>query len=318
MGSPNEKKQPTQKHTIRTLFAALFGSVAILLLLFSVVTVWLNRTVTDTNTFVATVGPVASKPEVQELVADKLSTAFLENDELDIKQAAKEFLTKSERTGKDTEQLRDALRTFFEGQILIVVQSDRFNELWKQTLQTTHGSFLSQLNSGSDNIRLNLRPTFDGVVDQLNETKLKPLTKEIKLENDAGIVTIEASQVSNIHTYYSAFQAGTWAIVATAFLSAMAAIVLSVHHAKTLRRIMLIVGVILVFEGLLLSIPQVISASGPEQAAAFVISSSIFRNLQVMCLGIGGVLIVGAIAYKLYERQTLRSQSTPPKKSTSQ
>ena len=71
---------PTQKHHyLRTPLAVLCGFLALWLLIASVVVVWLNHTLTDTPTFVKTLTPLASKPQVEDYFSHKISDQITAN-----------------------------------------------------------------------------------------------------------------------------------------------------------------------------------------------------------------------------------------------
>src|SRR5260221_12672135 len=74
---PISAQQKVQSHKVRTFFASIFGIIAVGLIMLSMTVVWLNRTLTDTTTFVQTVSPLASKPAIQNFVAQKVSEQLL-------------------------------------------------------------------------------------------------------------------------------------------------------------------------------------------------------------------------------------------------
>jgi len=69
------KDEPvTHRHVARTLLASVFGTFATLLIMVTILAVWVNRTLTNTETYTKTVAPLVTKPEVQQLIADRIST----------------------------------------------------------------------------------------------------------------------------------------------------------------------------------------------------------------------------------------------------
>jgi len=111
---------PTAPHHVRTFFAAVFGIVAFVLILVSILVVWLNRTLLDTTTFVNTLSPVVQQVDVQNFIADKLAEQLLES--APTQDVAGMLLTESERAGKTEDQLKAALNPVIQGSLLQVVQ----------------------------------------------------------------------------------------------------------------------------------------------------------------------------------------------------
>src|SRR5258708_29303248 len=85
-------------HHVRTLFAALFGVVALVLVLFSILAVWLNQTLTNTQLFVDTMSPLASQPDVQNFIAEKAAGQIV--DSAPTADLAQQFLPAGSTVGK--------------------------------------------------------------------------------------------------------------------------------------------------------------------------------------------------------------------------
>jgi hypothetical protein len=106
--TPAPTGQPVARHRVRTTFASLFGILAVLLIMSSVVSIWLNRTLTDTNTFVGVIAPLAQKPEIQNFVAQKASEELVKN--APTQDLANALLPAGAATGKSDEQVKARLR----------------------------------------------------------------------------------------------------------------------------------------------------------------------------------------------------------------
>src|SRR5665811_776177 len=72
-------QNPKSHHKLRSFFSSIFGIMAVILILSSITVVWLNRTLIDTNTYVATVVPIVNKPSVQNFIANKVSTQLVKS-----------------------------------------------------------------------------------------------------------------------------------------------------------------------------------------------------------------------------------------------
>src|SRR5689334_9830318 len=70
-------------HPFRSLGSVLLILLAALLAMLSVVAVWANSVVQDTDRYVATVGPLASDPDVQKAATNRISAAVLAQIDVD-------------------------------------------------------------------------------------------------------------------------------------------------------------------------------------------------------------------------------------------
>ncbi|NUR27432.1 MAG: hypothetical protein HOV83_16560, partial [Catenulispora sp.] len=77
------KPRRREHHRVRTFFATLLIVLASVLALLSVVSVWAADTVTDTDRFVATLGPLAKDPQVQDGVSNRITNVVLEQVDVD-------------------------------------------------------------------------------------------------------------------------------------------------------------------------------------------------------------------------------------------
>src|SRR5229473_3289922 len=95
---------PLVHHYVRTMVSALFGAIAVILIAAGILVVWANRTLTDTNTYVQTVGPVIERPELQDFVATKVTNQLLES--APAPDMASTLLPADQAAGKTPEQLQ--------------------------------------------------------------------------------------------------------------------------------------------------------------------------------------------------------------------
>ena len=68
---------------MRTIFSTLLIVLASVLALLSVVSVWAADTVTDTDRFVATLGPLAKNPQVQAAASNRITNLVLDRVDID-------------------------------------------------------------------------------------------------------------------------------------------------------------------------------------------------------------------------------------------
>jgi uncharacterized membrane protein len=92
-------------------------------------------------------------------------------------------------------------------------------------------------------------------------------------------------------------------VVSITIIALILSVWLSVHHSRTLRRILFGVGILALLQALVLSIPRFITLPGIDQAsqaAAKAFIEAIVQNLFLASLIIGIVCMVTAIGSKLY------------------
>lgn len=296
-------KALVKSHKVRTFFASIAGAIAVYLILSSITVVWLNRTLTNTNTFVGTVGPLVSKPAVQNFIAEKVTDQLLDN--TPTQDLAKTLLPANELKGAPApQQLKQLLDPIVKNDVLQIVKSPAFQTLWENTNRTTHAALVAQLNnSNANSITLDLSPAINGVVAELKASQLKPVAKHITIKSDTGKLNIKSDNINRIHNYYEWFKEGTVAIVILTVLMIALSIWLSVHHGKTARRILLTTGILAILQGLLLEAPTVVKLPGNDpvqQAAAKAFAEALVHNLQLASVAIGVLCIAAAIGSKLY------------------
>ena len=128
----NQPITPKVHHYIRTTVSSFFGIVAVTLLLISILVFWVSQTVTNTDQYVKTVGPLVSKPEVQNFVSDKITDLILgdvnmepknhqpqngpnqsnqnDNEGVPVRDLASQLLPAEQVAGKTDEQLKAEIK----------------------------------------------------------------------------------------------------------------------------------------------------------------------------------------------------------------
>lgn len=296
-------KQKEAHHYIRTLFASLFGFFAVSLIITSILVVWLGRTLTNTDQYVKTVGPLVTKPEVQDFVVTSISDALLENDEAPIRDIATQILGNEKIVGQIDEQLKIAVRPIVEENLRSVVASDEFTKLWADSNRSIHSQLITQLKSDSQDFTLNFHPLIVGVVDQLGATKLSFVKDKLEIKEDMGVIKLEAKKLDEARQVYDYFQKAMIAIIGCAILSLALCILISVHHLKTLRRVALSVGIFAGILALSLSATSLVKPSGAsaeQQEVAVAVINAVTQQLRLTLIIVAVICIGGTIGSKVY------------------
>jgi hypothetical protein len=292
--------QPLAHHYIRTMFAGLFGTVALSLVLASILLVWANRTLTDTATFTQTVAPLVTQPAVQEFVAAKLTDQLLQS--APVAEVAASLLPADQVAGKTPEQLTPAVRAEIGKSVTQVLGSPRVVALWKSTSKSQHAEIIRQLDAGAPQVTLDVEPLVTEAVAELKQTELAPLANQIELKPGMAKVDLKGSLIEQVRTYYRDLKTATLVIVLVTLMSAGLAVWISVHHLKTLRRVLMGTAVIAFLTAAVIAAPTVVPVGdAATQHLVAALAATLLHNLQVACLVIGGVGVVAAIGSKVYE-----------------
>ncbi|MBL8121165.1 hypothetical protein JNM87_00235 [Candidatus Saccharibacteria bacterium] len=312
----NSKTPPTKpvavRHRVRTFFSSIFGFFALGLIIMSILVVWLDRTLTDTQTYVKTVAPLVTKPGVQNFVVTKASSTLLDNHDAPIRDIASQLLTPEQIAGKTDEQLKAEVTPLVQESLRSVVSSPTFANLWKTNNESIHSQLMTQLQSGSQTLNLDFHPLITGLIDQLGTTKLSFVKDKLDIPADAGKVKLEGRQLENVRRVYDYFKKAMLAILVCAALSVGLCVLISVHHLKTIRRIALLTGIFCGVLAALLGATSLIRTGSSEVDNAFArtLVDGITHDLRLSLIVIAVLGIGGAVASKLYSVITSSRSST--------
>jgi hypothetical protein len=132
--------------------AIAMAITAALLIALAVPAVWLNRMVSDTDVFVATVAPLAQDPDIQNVVAEAASEAIVEK--LDATARLQQVLP--ENLQLLAVPVAEAVNGFIEKQAYALVRSDQFGTAWEQVIRVSHKALVTAL-TGKDTGALNVQ-----------------------------------------------------------------------------------------------------------------------------------------------------------------
>jgi hypothetical protein len=316
--APINNNQPSKvvHHYARTIIASLFGIIAMCLIIASILVVWVNQTLTNTNTYMATVTPLVDSDAIQNYVAQQASKAILSN--IKSTNLATTLLPPGSITSQTTAQINSLLTTEVNTSVLKIIKSPQFATLWYNTNQSAQMQLVSQLKSNSGQLTLNLSPLINGTISELKTTELAPLVPQVSIPKSEGVLNLKGGAIDKAHKFYEYFEEGTYIIVAATLLCTGLCILISVHHIKTFRRIVFGTGIISLIMSALLETPSLIKFNGTnqlEQRVALAIAATLFHRLQLATLIIGISCMVIVFGSKLISKFRKRKLSvvTVPK-----
>lgn len=251
-----ESQQPSaRRHSRwRTFWSAILIVVACLLAPVSIVAVWAKSEVTDTERYVATVGPLAADPAIQAAVSDRVTQEVLSY--IDIPALTQEAIDAisanrdlKPRQTAALDSLGGALDSGIEGfvgdQVTDIVQSDVFDEFWNEANTRAHQR-LNQVLSGDTSGPISIEGndvTLDvgAVVAQVKQRLLdRGLSVADKIPTvNSEIVIFQAENLASAQRAYSLLNTlGLWIPIAAAVLA-----ILGVLVANDRRKAVLGVGI---------------------------------------------------------------------------
>ncbi len=303
MSQVSTQKQTDQHYFIRTVFASIIGFLAVSLIILSILVSWLSRTLTDTDRYVGAVTKLVEEPGVQNFVVDRTTEALLNNSEAPVRDIATQLLGAEAVAGKADVQLQAALMPVVKENVRSVISSPQFETVWIDSNRSVHSQLVSQLDNDSSAVALNFRPVIDGVLQQLDTTKLNFISNNVKLKNDVGVVTLQGEKLSAVRSAYDTFNNAALALLVAAAVSLILCVALSVHHIKTFRRIALMTGVFTGALAIMLSASSMISVNNDLVQQQFVVAlvSNLTEQLRQTLIIVSVVSIALSIGSKVYE-----------------
>ena len=294
--------EPKKHHYVRTFFAAVFGFISLNLIIISILVVWLGNTLTNTTAYVDTVSSIVADKAVQDFVSSKASESLTNNKDLPIRDIAQKVLPADQVDGKTDDQLKQSVKQVVKEELSKVLASQKFKDLWASTNKDVHSKLLAQVSASSGDLTLDLHPTIEGAINLLDDTRFATIKDKMEIPTDQGTIKIESSRLDKARKAYSYFIVARIALTACAILSGALAVLISVHHTKTLRRILLLTGIFTGLLALLLSAGSLlnnINGNPQDKALAIALVNVVLMQLRLTLFVISGVSLVVVIGSKI-------------------
>jgi hypothetical protein len=277
-GAPPADTEPRHLPRWRRLLVAVLVVLGCVLAPISILAVWTNNTLLNTDQYVDTVGPLVEDPAIQDALANRVTQALVNN--VDIEKEVKDALP--ERASFAAPFVAQGIERFVNEATLKLVQTDQFQSLWDTINRRAHARLVTVLKGeGTETVA-----TKDGKV----QVDLKPVITKVQNELDSlGVSIFDQLPVGSVGTTFTLFESkqlrsaqsavkllDTLAIVLpilTVLLLA-AAVALSGNRRRTLLRASLgvafaILVVVALFRvGRHFYLDAITSSGGSEDAAA--------------------------------------------------
>ena len=300
-------------HPFRSLGSVLLILLAALLSLLSVVAVWANSIVQDTDRYVDTVGPLASDPDVQEAVTNRVTTAVLA--QIDVDALVKELTDAVAQQGvppRVTDLLGDldgpiesGLKQLVSSTVERVVTSSAFETVWVNANRRAHSALDKALTGQSDStvklednqVVIDLGPIVANVKDQLVDAGFSVAAKIPAVHTD--FVVFASEDVGEIKTYVRVLEIlGGWLPV-IALLIAAAGVYVAFNRRHALIGAALAVFVAMLVLGIGLTVARDVYLDrlppGASQAAAGSVYDALVKFLQAGVRALAAVALFTAV-----------------------
>ncbi|WP_051370817.1 hypothetical protein [Streptomyces sp. 142MFCol3.1] len=233
----------TSRHRLRSLVAGLLILLTFVLTPLSAVAAWARSEVADTDRYVATVKPLASDPDVQAAVADRVTEAVMQHIDLQtlLESVAPEDRPRlSAALEKLSGPLTSGLTGFVHSTAEKFVDSDAFATLWTDLNRRAHAAVDKALTGSGggavkltdDSVVIDLAPVIDQVKQALVDKGLTVASKIPEVHTDFTVLTSDS--VGKAQKGYRLLQlAGFWLPVLTLVLAA-AAVLTAVRRRRAL------------------------------------------------------------------------------------
>ncbi|WSQ08823.1 hypothetical protein OG604_14135 [Streptomyces sp. NBC_01231] len=299
-------------HWFRSTGSVLLILLAALLSLLAVVAVWANSIVRDTDRYVATVGPLASNPDVQKAITARVTTAVLA--QVDVEALVKELEKAADEKGAPPKvaallgdlkgPITSGLKSLVSGTVERVVSSKAFDTVWVDANRRAHAALDETLTGDSDavvsvengQVSIDVGPIVAQVKDRLVSAGFKPAARIPSVHTQ--FVVFASKDVGKIKWYLRVLEiVGSWLPVIAVLIGA-AGVYLAVHRRRALIGAALGVFAAMLLLGITLSVLRSVYLdhlpTGASEAAAGAVYDALVKFLRAGVRALGAVALVTA------------------------
>jgi hypothetical protein len=170
--------------------------------LLSVISVWMHNQIADTDRYVTTVAPLASDPDIQNAIADSVSTRL----EIWLNEHVSTRDLLIDRQQVLAAPLSAALVDYVDKTVREYVASDQFRQQWEQINRAVHPAVSAVLTGGrtefvvadTGTISLDLAPVVNAVIERLNENGVTVFDQLQVDQLDTTFVIFESDELAQV------------------------------------------------------------------------------------------------------------------------
>ncbi|MFF1872063.1 hypothetical protein [Kitasatospora herbaricolor] len=300
-------------HRLRTSGSVVLIVISSLLALLAVIAVWTNSIIGDTNRYVATVAPLASNPDVQAALTNRVTSEVLA--QIDVKAVVDQLSQAAVEQGAPPElgkligglsgPITSGLTQLVSTTVNKVVTSDQFATLWVDANRAVHSTLDKALTGKgggavsleNNQVAIDIGPFVAKVKDQLVNSGFGPAAKIPEVHT--SFVVYQSNDIGKFKTYFRLLEImGTWLPI-IAVLIAAAGVFTAVNRRRGLIGAALGVAVAMLLLGVVLTVFRSFYLDhlppGASQAAAGAIYDALIRFLRASIRAVGVTALVTAV-----------------------
>jgi hypothetical protein len=300
-GADTARKVPRWR---RILVGVLVVIVCILAPI-SAIAVWVSHTLLDTDQYVATVGPLADNPAVQNATANRVTTAVITGTGIETK--IKDALPP--RAAFIAPSVTNGLESFVHQAALKFLSSDRWQSIWENANRLAHkevvailkGEGTKTVNTKQGKVVIDITPVANRVQKRLESLGVDVLQRTGGKGIPHEVVLIDSESLGKVQGLVKALDSLSVILPILTLLLLVVALVLSPRRRRTLLRaaigVAFAVGLLLVIFNLLRSVYlDSLPKSVSEDAAAAVYDQllSFLRDSLRVLFAVFAVIAIGA------------------------
>jgi hypothetical protein len=283
----------------RRIVAMVLLVIGVFLVPVSLSAIWVRNTLLDTDQYVATIGPLAENPDIQDGLADRVTTALFADDRVEKRIAdalppRAEVLAAPISSGLEGVTNEAALKLF---------QSKQFETVWDNVNRRAHSRLVEVLTGGGERVStkdgevaIDVEQIFDNVKQRLDDRGIT-LFDDVELPAKyQSVVLIQSKELEQAQEVTDLLQTLAWVLPFVALLCIAGGVLLARNRRRRLMWAAIWVAIAVLVQLALLSVGrnfylEAITSSGVRKGSA----GAVWDQLTTFLRQGGRTLIVLAL-----------------------
>lgn len=287
----------------RRILVATLVVVSVVLAPIALLSVFVRNQLLDTDSYLDTVGPLASDPAIVQVASDRLTTRLFAA--VDVEERAKDALP--DRAAFLAGPLTEGLEQVTREAAVRLLESDQFQTIWRVANRKAHGAVREALTGDGSRIKdgkvvLDLRPLVVEVRKRLDDRGVTFFdnvpTRRLQLQYEL----FDASQIESARSAVKLIDKLRVVLVALVFLFLAAALALSGNRRRTLIRWGIGITIAMAFTAVVMALSRnaylsAVSSEEQSQSAAAASFDTILRFVRNgirLLAALGIIVAIGA------------------------
>jgi hypothetical protein len=223
----------------RRILGTILLVVGCVLVPISLSAVWVRNTLLDTDNYVSTVGPLASDPQVQHAIANRITDALFTN--VDVEQKVSDALPP--KAAFLASPVANGIETAVNGAALRLAESSRFQTLWEKANRRAHEAVVDVLTGGGSRVStengtvaINTAQIIDNVKAKLDARGITIFDGVNPPAGSEQFVLFQSEDLAQVQGLVDLLQTIAWVLPFIALACFAGAIGLSRNRRRTIQR----------------------------------------------------------------------------------